>query len=306
MKNTRGKAVSRVEPRRDGRSWLGRGYSRQSGDTKIRCISLEPAIGRGETVSPLWIRVAYLIFMIDIYSTMSVSCSARSPIQAEPVPDANTSEVCAKVRARKVNLRPSVMGSPCRNYCCPSIRTVGGGFDHALVQSVNGYRGVQLGQKSGPRNGLRETVSANGLATATWTYWPNLQHPTDSSARPYGEVQGSVLCAANRQAQGMATDTSTVSQYHPGRPSSCRSSALMPPLVRKASRSVIRYWRLPPPERARVTALAGASPLCTSLSGLQETRQLSIGFSLLRRACVQAAPYPFSLVGNQSTTLYLD
>ena len=136
------------------------------------------------TFVPTWAGVAYVCFIIDVFSRMIVGWRCASHMRTEMVLDAI--EMARWGRGtRHENLRcHSDAGSQFTTIrygerlaeigATPSIGTVGDSYDNALAETVNGYYKTELVR--GPaRPGPWKTVEDLELATLGWVHWHNTQ-----------------------------------------------------------------------------------------------------------------------------------
>jgi len=134
------------------------------------------------TYVPTWSGVAYVCFIIDVYSRMIVGWRAASHMRTTMVLDAiemarwsrgNTlpglrchSDAGTQFTSIRYGERLAEIGA------IPSIGTVGDSYDNALAETVNGYYKTEL--IYGPaRRGPWKTVDDVELATLGWVHWHN-------------------------------------------------------------------------------------------------------------------------------------
>ena len=135
------------------------------------------------TFVPTWAGVAYVCFIVDVFSRMIVGWRVASHMRTEMVLDAI--EMARWSRgARHEDLRCHNAGSQFTSIryserlaeigATPSIGTVGDSYDNALAETVNGYYKTELVR--GPaRSGPWKTVEDLELATLGWVHWHNTQ-----------------------------------------------------------------------------------------------------------------------------------
>ena len=134
------------------------------------------------TFVPTWQGVAYVCFIIDVYSRAIVGWRVASNMKTETVLDAI--EMARWSRGRKLpDLRcHSDAGAQFTSIrygerlaeigATPSIGTVGDSYDNALAETVNGYYKAELVR--GPaKNGPWKTIDDLELATLGWVHWHN-------------------------------------------------------------------------------------------------------------------------------------
>ncbi len=160
------------------------------------------------TFVPTWAGVAYVCFIIDVFSRMIVGWRVASHMRTETVLDAI--EMARWSRGQQLpGLRcHSDAGSQFTSIrygerlaeigAVPSIGTVGDSYDNALAETVNGYYKAELIR--GPaRKGPWKTVEEVELATLTWVHW----HNTDRlhgylGDGPPAEFEATFYAGANR------------------------------------------------------------------------------------------------------------
>jgi len=136
------------------------------------------------TYVPTWAGVAYVCFIVDVYSRMIVGWRVAPHMRTEVVLDAI--EMARWSRGTRIEgLRcHSDAGSQFTSIrygerlaeigATPSIGTVGDSYDNALAETVNGYYKAELIR--GPaRSGPWKTVEDVELATLGWVHWHNTQ-----------------------------------------------------------------------------------------------------------------------------------
>lgn len=134
------------------------------------------------TFVPTWQGVAYVCFIIDVFSRAIVGWRVASTMRTETVLDAI--EMARWSRGRKLpNLRCHCdAGSQFTSIrygerlaeigATPSIGTVGDSYDNALAETVNGYYKAELVR--GPaKKGPWKTIDDLELATLGWVHWHN-------------------------------------------------------------------------------------------------------------------------------------
>lgn len=134
------------------------------------------------TFVPTWAGVAYVCFIIDVFSRMIVGWRVASNMRTTMVLD--TIEMARWSRGTTLaGLRcHSDAGSQFTSLryterlaeigAVPSIGTVGDSYDNALAETVNGYYKAEL--IYGPaRPGPWKTVEDVELATLGWVHWHN-------------------------------------------------------------------------------------------------------------------------------------
>lgn len=134
------------------------------------------------TFVPTWAGVAYVCFLVDVYSRMIVGWRVASHMRTTMVLDAiemarwsrgNTlphlrchSDAGSQFTSIRYGERLAEIGA------APSIGTVGDSYDNALAETVNGYYKSEL--IYGPtRPGPWKTVEDVELATLGWVHWRN-------------------------------------------------------------------------------------------------------------------------------------
>lgn len=134
------------------------------------------------TFVPTWAGVAYVCFLVDVYSRMIVGWRVASHMRTTMVLDAiemarwsrgNTlphlrchSDAGSQFTSIRYGERLAEIGA------VPSIGTVGDSYDNALAETVNGYYKSEL--IYGPtRPGPWKTVEDVELATLGWVHWHN-------------------------------------------------------------------------------------------------------------------------------------
>ncbi len=134
------------------------------------------------TYVPTWAGVAYVCFIVDVFSRMIVGWRVASNMRTTMVLDAlemarwsrgNTlpglrchSDAGSQFTSIRYGERLAEIGA------LPSIGSVGDSYDNALAETVNGYYKAEL--IYGPaRNGPWKTVEDVELATLSWVHWHN-------------------------------------------------------------------------------------------------------------------------------------
>jgi putative transposase len=134
------------------------------------------------TFVPTWAGIAYVCFIIDVYSRMIVGWRVASHMRTTMVLDAIEmarwsrgtqlaglrchSDAGSQFTSIRYGERLAEIGA------VPSIGTVGDSYDNALAETVNGYYKAELIR--GPaRNGPWKTVEDVELATLGWVHWHN-------------------------------------------------------------------------------------------------------------------------------------
>jgi len=155
-----------------------------------------------------WAGVAYVFFIIDVFSRMIVGWRVASHMRTETVLDAI--EMARWSRGQQLpGLRcHSDAGSQFTSIrygerlaeigAVPSIGTVGDSYDNALAETVNGYYKAELVR--GPaRKRPWKTTEQLELATLTWVHWHNTQrlHGYLGDVPP-AEFEATFYAGANR------------------------------------------------------------------------------------------------------------
>ena len=134
------------------------------------------------TYVPTWAGVAYVCFIVDVYSRSIVGWRVAGHMRTEMVLDAI--EMARWSRGTRIEgLRcHSDAGSQFTSIrygerlaeigATPSIGTVGDSYDNALAETVNGYYKAELIYGPG-RPGPCRTVGDVELATLGWVHWHN-------------------------------------------------------------------------------------------------------------------------------------
>ena len=134
------------------------------------------------TYIPTWAGVAYVCFIIDVFSRMIVGWRVASHMRTDMVSDA--------IEMARWNRGAHIAGLRCHSDAgsqftsirygerlaeigaVPSIGTVGDSYDNALAETVNGLFKTELIR--GPaRPGPWRTVEDVELATLGWVHWHN-------------------------------------------------------------------------------------------------------------------------------------
>ena len=160
------------------------------------------------TFVPTWAGVAYVCFIIDVFSRMIVGWRVASHMRTETVLDAI--EMARWSRGQQLpGLRcHSDAGSQFTSIrygerlaeigAVPSIGTVGDSYDNALAETVNGYYKAELVR--GPaHSGPWKTIEQLELATLTWVHWHNTErlHGYLGDVPP-AEFEATFYAGANR------------------------------------------------------------------------------------------------------------
>jgi len=138
------------------------------------------------TFDPTWAGVAYVCFIVDVFSRMIVGWRCASHMRTEMVLGAIKMARWAR-RTHHGNLRcHSDAGDQFTSIrygehlaeigATPSIGAVGDSYDNAMAETVNGYHKTELVR--GPaRSGPQKTIEDLELATLGWVHWHNTQRP---------------------------------------------------------------------------------------------------------------------------------
>ena len=135
------------------------------------------------TYVPTWSGVAYVAFIVDVYSRMIVGWRVAVHMRTDIVLDA----LNMAAWNRNVDLAGLVTHSDAGSQftsirwtervveigASPSIGSVGDSYDNALAETVNGYYKAEL--IYGPEQGPWKTVDDVELATLAWVHWHNTQ-----------------------------------------------------------------------------------------------------------------------------------
>jgi putative transposase len=135
------------------------------------------------TYVPTWSGVAYVAFIVDVYSRMIVGWRVAAHMRTDMVLDA----LNMAAWNRNVDLVGLVAHSDAGSQftsirwtervveigASPSIGSVGDSYDNALAETVNGYYKAEL--IYGPEQGPWKTVDEVELATLAWVHWRNTQ-----------------------------------------------------------------------------------------------------------------------------------
>jgi putative transposase len=136
------------------------------------------------TFVPTWAGVAYVCFIVDVFSRMIVGWRCASHMRTDMVLDAIEmarwargthhhdlrchSDAGSQFTSIRYGERLAEIGAT------PSIGSVGDSYDNALAETVNGYYKTELVR--GPaRPGPWKTVEDLELATLGWVHWHNTQ-----------------------------------------------------------------------------------------------------------------------------------
>lgn len=136
------------------------------------------------TFVPAWAGVAYVCFIIDVFSRMIVGWRCASHMRTEMVLDAiemarwgrgthhDDLRCHSDAGSQLTSIRYGERLAEIR--ATPSIGTVGDSYDNALAETVNGYYKTELVR--GPaRPGPWKTVEDLELAILGWVHWHNTQ-----------------------------------------------------------------------------------------------------------------------------------
>lgn len=155
-----------------------------------------------------WAGVAYVCFIIDVFSRMITGWRVASHMRTTMVLDALEmarwsrgahlaglrchSDAGSQFTSVRYGERLAEIGA------LPSIGTVGDSYDNALAETVNGYYKTEL--IYGPaRQGPWKTVADVELSTLSWVHWHNYERlhgylgdlpPTEFEGRIYATGQG--------------------------------------------------------------------------------------------------------------------
>jgi putative transposase len=135
------------------------------------------------TYVPTWSGVAYVAFIVDVYSRMIVGWRVAAHMRTDMVLDA----LNMAAWNRQVDLAGLVTHSDAGSQFTsirwterlaeigarPSIGSVADSYDNALAETVNGYYKAEL--IYGPEQGPWKTVDEVELATLAWVHWHNTQ-----------------------------------------------------------------------------------------------------------------------------------
>ena len=135
------------------------------------------------TYVPTWSGVAYVAFIVDVYSRMIVGWRVAAHMRTDMVLDA----LNMAAWNRQVDLAGLVTHSDAGSQFTsirwterlaeigarPSIGSVADSYDNALAETVNGYFKAEL--IYGPEQGPWKSVDEVELATLAWVHWPNTQ-----------------------------------------------------------------------------------------------------------------------------------
>jgi len=136
------------------------------------------------TFVPTWAGVAYVCFIVDVFSRMIVGWRVAGHMRTPMVLDAIEmarwnrglrheglrchSDAGSQFTSIRYGERLAEIGA------VPSIGSVGDSYDNALAETVNGYYKAELIR--GPaRHGPWKTVEEVELATLSWVHWHNTQ-----------------------------------------------------------------------------------------------------------------------------------
>jgi len=135
------------------------------------------------TYVPTWSGVAYVAFIVDVYSRMIVGWRVAAHMRTDMVLDA----LNMAAWNRQVDLAGLVTHSDAGSQFTsirwterlaeigarPSIGSVADSYDNALAETVNGYFKAEL--IYGPEQGPWKSVDEVELATLAWVHWHNTQ-----------------------------------------------------------------------------------------------------------------------------------
>ena len=135
------------------------------------------------TYVPAWSGVAYVAFIVDVYSRMIVGWRVAAHMRTDMVLDAlnmaawnrrvdlagliTHSDAGAQFTSIRWTERLAEIGAR------PSIGSVADSYDNALAETLNGYFKAEL--IYGPEQGPWKTVDEVELATLAWVFWHNTQ-----------------------------------------------------------------------------------------------------------------------------------
>ena len=135
------------------------------------------------TYVPTWSGVAYVTFVVDVYSRMIVGWSVASHMRTDTVLDALNMAAWNRATDLDGLVTHSDAGSQFTSIrwterlaeigAQPSIGSVGDSYDNALAETVNGYYKSEL--IYGPDRGPWKTIDDVELATLGWVHWHNTQ-----------------------------------------------------------------------------------------------------------------------------------
>ena len=133
------------------------------------------------TYVPTWSGVAYVCFIIDVFSRRIVGWRVASHMRTEMVLDALEMARWSRGTQLEGLVAHSDAGSQYTSIrygerlaeigAVPSIGSVGDSYDNALAESVNGLYKAELVR--GPSQGPWRTVDDVELATLGWVHWWN-------------------------------------------------------------------------------------------------------------------------------------
>lgn len=137
------------------------------------------------TYVPTWAGVAYVCFIVDVFSRMIVGWRVATHMRTEMVLDAiemarwNRGHHHADLRCHsdagsqftsvRYGERLAEIGA------MPSIGTVGDSYDNALAETVNGYYKTELVRGPARRGRPWKTVEDLELGTLGWVHWHNTE-----------------------------------------------------------------------------------------------------------------------------------
>lgn len=137
------------------------------------------------TYVPTWAGIAYVCFIIDVYSRSIVGWRVASHMRTTMVLDAIEmarwsrgthltglrchSDAGSQFTSIRYGERLAEIGA------VPSIGTVGDSYDNALAETVNGYYKAELIRGPARQGRPWKTVEDVELATLSWVHWHNTQ-----------------------------------------------------------------------------------------------------------------------------------
>lgn len=135
------------------------------------------------TYVPTWAGVAYVTFVVDVYSRMIVGWSVAGHMRTDTVLNALNMAAFNRGVSLKGLITHSDAGSQFTSIrwterlaeigAQPSIGSVGDSYDNALAETVNGYYKAEL--IYGPERGPWKNTGEVELATLGWVHWHNTQ-----------------------------------------------------------------------------------------------------------------------------------
>ncbi len=167
------------------------------------------------TYVPTWAGMAYVCFIVDVYSRMIVGWRVASNMRTDMVLDAIEmarwsrgaridglrchSDAGAQFTSVRYGERLAEIGA------VPSIGSVGDSFDNALAETVNGLYKTELIR--GPHQAPCRSVEDVELATLSWVHWHNTERlhsyladvpPTEFEAAFYAAQQADPIRVGNQ------------------------------------------------------------------------------------------------------------